>query len=75
MNRETRSIWTLTLLTVFLTLWLYTEFSEYFERDLFQQNVEKFMQKGGRFTEERGAELENRVSELERYNDNEPADQ
>jgi len=67
------------LLGMFWTMWLYTEITEYFERDVFVENVvsnlesvNSFMMKGGRFTHDDGdllrasiKALESRVSRLE----------
>jgi hypothetical protein len=46
-------------------MWFYTEISEYFERDDFQDRVNKFMNNGERFTKEDGELLSNRIKALE----------
>jgi hypothetical protein len=45
---------------------LYTEVSEYIERDRFAQEVDAFMHRGDRFTAQDGAALEARICVLER---------
>lgn len=53
------------VLVIFFTLWLYTEITEYIERDMFQENVTEFMNKGDRFTGSQGKLLEERIKKLE----------
>jgi hypothetical protein len=53
------------LLLVFFAMWLYTEFTEYNERDAFYQEVSNFMYKGERFTADDGRALKARIEKLE----------
>ena len=54
------------LITVFFLAWLYTEVTEYIERDKFYVEVTDFMYKGDRFTSEDGQELLHRIEALEK---------
>jgi len=54
------------LLFAFWAMWLYTEISEHGQRDAFNSEVKTFMTRGGRFTAEDGAALEQRIENLER---------
>lgn len=65
MDRDVRSNLILTLLTIFILMWTYTEVSEYFERENFTHEVTDFMYKGDRFTSEDGDRLCTRVRHLE----------
>ena len=60
------------LLALFWMAWLYTEVTEYFERDSFMQATRKtmsefdaFMDRGERFTNEDGVRLEGRIKAIE----------
>jgi len=53
------------LLVLFWAAWLYTEISEYLERQDQWESVNQFMSKGDRFSREDGAELEARIEALE----------
>ena len=65
MAPEVRSKHVFTLVLIFWLAWLYTEVSEKLERDAFQNEVDEFMHKGGRFTHDDGAKLERRITEIE----------
>ena len=54
------------IILIFFAAWLYTEVTEYIERDEFYVEVTDFMYKGDRFTSEDGQELLHRIEELER---------
>ena len=54
------------MLTVFMSMWVYTEISEYITRDLFTAEVNEFMHKGDRFTNEDGDALSERIDVLEK---------
>lgn len=56
---------TIILLTLFLSLWLWTEFTEAVDRSHFYEQVSEFIGKGERFTAVDGAKLEARVKKLE----------
>jgi hypothetical protein len=56
---------TLALLVTFLAAWLYTEVTEYFERDNFHKEVDTFIHQGGRFTDVDGYNLCVRIRHLE----------
>ena len=47
-------------------MWLYTEWSEYLERDAFYREVDGFIHQGDRFTADDGRKLQARLDELER---------
>ena len=71
-THELRSNLILFLLALFLTLWSYTEITEYRERENFTTEVYKFVAKGDRYTQAEGDEerearlaLEQRVKQLE----------
>jgi len=53
------------VLLIFFGMWLYTEISEYRERDAFYQEVDTFMHKGERFTADQGRALKARIEALE----------
>ena len=53
------------IIVVFFSLWLYTEITEYYERDQFSYEVKKFMGRGDRYTGTEGHALEARVEALE----------
>ena len=53
------------LLVVFWAAWLYTEISEYIERQDQWESVNQFMNKGDRFSREDGDALEARIEALE----------
>ena len=61
-NKQTSILF---LLITFISMWSYTEITEYLERDQFIDNVERFMYKGSRFTNEDGLILELRIEALE----------
>jgi len=71
-NPDLRGNLTLALLTILLAGWVYTEVTEYLERDAFISEVTgeldqltAFKQAGGRFTQEDGKALEARIEALE----------
>lgn len=47
-------------------MWLYTEVTEYLERDTFYHEVDTFMHQGDRFTADDGRALKARVEALEK---------
>ena len=53
------------LLFLFWSVWLYTEVTEYFERDEFNHEVSDFMNKGDRNTKEMGLSLCQHIRALE----------
>ena len=53
------------LLAIFWSAWVWTEITEYIARDTFKHEVDAFMNRGDRFTKERGDELEARVKKIE----------
>lgn len=55
----------LIILIIFWSMWLYTEVSEYIERQTFNTRVEAFMRTGDRFTFEDGQFLKKRIKKLE----------
>ena len=64
-NADTRQVIILSVLLLFVSMWLYTEIMEYQNRTSFVEEVNDFMYKGDRFTKEKGDELEARVEKLE----------
>ena len=65
-NADNRQIIILSVLLLFVVMWLYTEITEYRNRSAFVEEVNDFMYKGDRFTQPEGDELESRVEKLER---------
>lgn len=65
-NADTRQVIILTVLVIFVAMWLYTEITEYQNRSAFVEEVNDFMHKGDRFTQPEGDALESRVKKLER---------
>jgi len=53
------------LLAIFWGAWVWTEVSEYYSRAAHEDKVDAFMNRGDRFTKERGDELEARVKKIE----------
>ena len=69
---EVRPFHVFSLVGLFLILWIWTEVTEYFDREAYKREVnafmkktEPFMAKGDRFTSEEGADLEARIEALE----------
>ena len=54
------------ILIVLAVAWLYTEITEYHDRQRVVAEFTSFINAGGRFTEEEGAALEQRIKELEK---------
>ena len=54
------------ILTVFALAWLYTEVTEYYERQDVYEQYRKFHDQGARFTAKRGDALESRVIVIEK---------
>lgn len=59
----------LLLLTVFWSAWLWTEVTEYLERQKVIEQMSDFVNKGDRFTKEDGDALIKRIERLEKGND------
>ena len=53
------------LLFCFWVMWLYTEISEYHSRSVFNDEVNRFMTRGDRFTAQDGEKLRRRIEALE----------
>jgi len=60
-----KPVHTFVLLLTFWSIWIYTEVGEYFDREIFANKVNSFMQKGGRNTALHGYNLCLRISRLE----------
>ena len=72
LNSDQRGWLTLLLIALFLVAWIWTEYTEYVERDNFTTEVYQFVSKGDRYTQAEGdkerdarLKLEERVRELE----------
>ena len=69
-NADTRQVIILSVLLLFVSMWLYTEVVEYQNRTRFVEEVNDFMQKGDRYTKEDAkadrAALMERVNQLEK---------
>ena len=69
-NADTRQVIILSVLLLFVAMWLYTEIVEYQNRSRFVEEVNEFMQKGDRYTKEDAqadrAALMERVNQLEK---------
>jgi hypothetical protein len=57
--------WNTTLIIIFFAFWIWTEVTEYYARAEHMARVDKFMNKGDRFTLERGIGLEEDIGELQ----------
>ena len=53
------------LTALFIGAWVYTEVSEYIDRQRFAEEVSDFMHKGDRFTQEEGDAMERRLDIIE----------
>ena len=66
MSQDARAWITLGLVALFLSLWIWTELTEYEERSNFNTEVIEFVSKGDRFTQAEGDALTKRVEKLEK---------
>jgi len=55
---------TLSLVSVFLTLWLYSEIVQFHDREAHLKRVNEFMASGERFTKQDAAALETEIAQL-----------
>ena len=57
------------ILILFAIAWLYTEIEEYNARADYKQEVDRFMNRGNRFTADEGRDMRARLEELEAEHD------
>ena len=58
------------ILALFWAMWVYSEVSEYRARAEHEVKVNEFMNRGDRFTKQRGDELEARIERVEKEVEN-----
>jgi len=60
-----RDLLILLILFTFWGMWLYTEFTEYDDRENFKKEVTRFMERGDRFTQQDASALEKEIQHVQ----------